>query len=99
MYYIDMIEFEWDENKNESNRKKHGIWFEEAQQVFDDAGAILFFDHDHSKSEDRFILLGLSASARILVVVHCERNKGKMVRIISARKATKKEIKRYEKGV
>jgi uncharacterized DUF497 family protein len=94
-----MIEFEWDENKNQANRKKHGVWFEEAEQVFDDSNAIMFFDQDHSKSEDRFILLGLSASVRVLVVVYCERHKGKLVRIISARKATKKEIRRYEKGV
>ncbi len=94
-----MIKFEWDEHKNQTNRKKHGVWFEEAEQVFDDANAIMFFDQDHSKSEDRFILLGLSASVRVLVVVYCERHKGKLVRKISARKATKKEIKRYEKGV
>lgn len=94
-----MIKFEWDEQKNQTNRKKHGVWFEEAQQVFDDAHAIMFFDEEHSNDEDRFILLGLSASARILVVVYCERHKGKLVRIISARKATKKEIKRYEKGI
>ncbi|MBK9294191.1 MAG: BrnT family toxin [Oligoflexia bacterium] len=94
-----MIDFEWDELKNQANRKKHGVWFEEAQQVFDDANAIMFFDKDHSKDEDRFILLGLSASVRVLVVVYCEKYKGKLVRIISARKATKKEIKRYEKGI
>ena len=94
-----MIEFEWDEDKNQVNRKKHGVWFEEAEQVFDDSNAIMFFDQEHSKSEDRFILLGLSASVRILVIVYCERHKGKIVRIISARKATKKEIKRYEKGI
>jgi uncharacterized DUF497 family protein len=94
-----MLEFEWDENKNQANRKKHGVWFEEAQQAFDDSGAIQFFDQDHSKHEDRFVLLGLSGSARILVVVYCERHKGKMIRIISARKATKKENQRYEKGV
>ncbi|HPI41194.1 MAG TPA: BrnT family toxin [Pseudobdellovibrionaceae bacterium] len=94
-----MIEFEWDNHKNQENRKKHGVWFEEEQQVFDDTNAIMFFDQDHSKSEDRFILLGLSASVRVLVVVYCERHKGKIVRIISARKATKKEMNRYEKGV
>ena len=94
-----MIYFEWDEHKNQVNRKKHGVWFEEAEQVFDDSNAIMFFDQEHSKEEDRFILLGLSASVRVLAVVYCERHKGKLVRIISARKATKKEIKRYEKGV
>lgn len=65
-----MIEFEWDESKNKSNRKKHAVWFEEAQQVFDDVNAILYFDRDHSSDEDRYILLGLS-STRLLVVIHC----------------------------
>jgi uncharacterized protein len=95
-----MINFEWDENKNEQNRKKHGVWFEEAQQVFDDPNAILYFDKDHSTSkEERFILLGLSSNVRVLVVVHCERDHGKSIRIISARKATKKEIKNYEERI
>jgi uncharacterized DUF497 family protein len=94
-----MIDFEWDENKNRANRKKHGVWFEEAVQVFDDTSAIMFHDKTHSADEDRFILLGLSASTRVLVVVYCERHKGKSIRIISARKATKKEIRRYEKGI
>ena len=94
-----MIDFEWDEYKNESNRKKHGVWFEEAQQVFDDPGALVFHDSAHSDEEDRFFILGLSASARVLIVVFCERNKGNLIRIISARKAKNKEIKRYEKGI
>ena len=59
----------------------------------------MFLDKDHSDDEDRFILLGLSGSAHILVVVYCERHKGQLIRIISARKATKKEVKRYEKGI
>jgi hypothetical protein len=94
-----VIEFEWDEGKNESNRKKHGIWFEEAQQAFDDPSGLVFYDEDHSSHEDRFLLLGLSGSSRVLVIVFCKRNKGKIVRIISARKATKKEIKSYEEGI
>lgn len=94
-----MLYFDWDETKNKANKKKHGIWFEEAQQVFDDMGALLFFDESHSAKEDRFILLGMSASSRILVVVYCEREKGSVVRIISARPATPKEVKRYEKGI
>ena len=56
-----MIGFDWDEDKNESNRKKHGVWFEEAQQVFDDPDALMFHDTQHSDDEDRFIMLGLSA--------------------------------------
>ena len=92
-----MIKFEWDENKNKSNRKKHSVWFEEAQQVFNDPNAILYFDKDHSTDEDRYILLGLS-STRLLVVIHVQVN-SKTLRIISARKATKKEKVTYEKGV
>ena len=94
-----MIEFEWDERKNESNRKKHGIWFEQAQQVFDDPNGLVFYDEGHSNEEDRFLLLGMSGSARVLVIVFCERKKNEIIRIISARKATKKEIKRYEEGI
>ncbi|MFN8847265.1 MAG: BrnT family toxin [Bdellovibrionales bacterium] len=93
------MKFEWDEDKNKKNRKKHGIWFEEAQQIFDDANAIEFFDSNHSNNEDRFIMLGMSATSRILVVIFCERSIGNVIRIISARKATKKERKRYEEGV
>ncbi len=93
-----MLKFEWDELKNRSNRKKHGVWFEEAQQVFDDPNAILYFDKDHSDEEDRFILLGLSFSSGPLVVVYCERNEN-LYRIISARKATSRETKVYEKGI
>jgi uncharacterized DUF497 family protein len=93
-----MIRFEWDEVKNKANHKKHGIWFEEAQQVFDDPEGLLFRDVAHSQDEDHFILLGRSAS-RILVVIHCERDDARVLRIISARKATKKEIRRYEKGI
>jgi uncharacterized DUF497 family protein len=94
-----MIRFEWDEKKNRANRKKHGVWFEEAQQVFDDPKALLFFDEEHSTKEGRFILLGMSGSARILVVVHCERESALVIRIISAREATAREVKNYEKGI
>lgn len=93
------LEFEWDERKNQKNRIKHGVWFEEAQQVFNDGNAIVFFDRENSKEEDRFIILGFSASNRVLVVVYCERPRGSRVRIISARKATKKEIRSYEEGI
>lgn len=92
-----MIKFEWDENKNKSNHKKHSVWFEEAQQVFDDPHAILYFDKDHSDDEDRYILLGLGSS-RLLVVIHVQVN-NKTIRLISARKATKKEKVAYEKGI
>ena len=94
-----MIRFEWDEEKSRKNRKKHGVWFEEAQQVFDDPNAVLYFDSKSSISEDRFILLGVSASHRVLVVIHCERHGGSTIRLISARKATRKEVKNYEEGI
>lgn len=93
-----MIQFEWDEIKNKSNRKKHGVWFEEAQQVFDDPEAIRYFDSGHSIDEDRFIMVGHSGAGRLLIVVHCEKGED-YIRIISARKATSREAKIYEKGI
>ena len=90
-----MLRFDWDE----SNRAKHGIWFEEAQSVFSDPHGRLFYDPEHSGHEDRFILLGMSSGARILLVVHCYRNSDSEVRIISARKATRKEVRFYEEGI
>jgi uncharacterized protein len=68
-----MLRFDWDERKNKANRAKHGVWFEEAQSVFDDPRALLFCDPDHSEEEERFILLGVSSAGRTLVVVHCFR--------------------------
>ena len=94
-----MLRFAWDERKNRANRIKHGIWFEEAQSVFDDPHGRLFYDPEHSETEDRFILLGMSLAARILVVVHCYRESDSLVRIISARKAARKEARFYEEGV
>ena len=94
-----MLQFDWDEQKNKSNRTKHGIWFEEAQSVFDDPHGRLFYDPDHSDDADRFILLGISFAARILVVVNCYRNSDSQIRIISARKATRKEVRFYEEGI
>lgn len=94
-----MLRFEWDETKNKLNRSKHGIWFEEAQSVFDDASGRVFHDVEHSDDEDRFLIVGMSSAARILVVVHCYRKSDSIVRIISARKATKREIKFYEERI
>ena len=94
-----MLRFEWDENKNRSNRRKHGVWFEEAQSVFRDPNSRLFDDPEHSDDEDRFILIGASAAARPLVVVHCYRESDSVIRIISVRKATKKEVRFYEEGI
>ncbi|MFZ3116212.1 MAG: BrnT family toxin [Syntrophales bacterium] len=89
------ISFEWDQVKNSLNKKKHGISFEEGQTVFVDENALLLHDPDHSHEEDRFILLGLSSNLRILVVCHCYRKNDKVIRIISARKATHSEQKQY----
>lgn len=83
--------FEWDDHKNASNKRKHDISFEEAQTVFFDEKAIEFDDPDHSIQEERFILLGLSQSLKVLVVCHCYRSDEFKIRIISARKATIKE--------
>jgi hypothetical protein len=91
-----MIEFEWDTAKAASNKKKHGVSFEEARSVFYDEFAVQFFDEDNSVSEDRFLMLGFSDEARLLIVCHCERNKGNTIRIISARKATKYESSYYQ---
>ena len=94
-----MLRFDWDEEKNESNRRKHGIWFEEAQSVFEDPHGRLFYDPEHSEDEARFILLGVSSAAKTLVVVHCYRETESLVRIISARRASKKELRFYEEGI
>jgi len=89
------LSFEWDEKKNASNKKKHGISFDEAKSVFTDQFARLISDPDHSDDEDRFILLGTSIHSRLLVVCHCIRVSDS-IRIISARKADKQEREIYE---
>lgn len=94
-----MLQFEWDETKNKRNRLKHGVWFEEAQSVFDDPSARVFLDPGHSDKEDRFLIIGLNSSAKLLVVVHCYRKSDSVIRIISARKATRKEERFYEEGI
>ena len=91
--------FEWDDIKNRSNQNKHRISFEEAETVFFDERAIEFDDPDHSIDEERFLLLGLSQKLKILIVCHCYRDNESIIRIISARKATKKEQKAYLKGI
>ena len=83
--------FTWDDNKNTTNKRKHGVSFEEAQSVFFNENAIEFDDPDHSNTEERFILLGLSQSLKVLVVCNCNRSDESEICIISARKATKKE--------
>src|SRR3989338_2864611 len=92
---MDDIRFEWDKAKAALNRKKHGISFEEAQTVFYDENAIEFFDPDHSEREDRFIMLGLSFKLRLLVVCHCVKEARSVIKIISARRATRREAKYY----
>ena len=89
------LRFQWDKRKNSSNLQKHGISFEEACTVFHDENAIQYDDPDHSEDEERFILLGLSFKLRALVVCHCYREKEMVIRIISARKADKRESKGY----
>ena len=91
-----MISFEWDKTKAASNLKKHGVSFDEAQSVFYDEFAIQFFDEENSDDEARFLLLGMSSDARLLLVCHCERASGSVIRIISARKATKRERTFYQ---
>jgi uncharacterized DUF497 family protein len=86
-----MMEFEWNSAKANANLKKHGVSFDEAQTVFYDELAIQFFDEENSNDEERFLLLGMSTGARLLLVCHCERGAGSVIRIISARNATKRE--------
>lgn len=89
------LRFDWDVQKANANLRKHGVSFEEAKTAFYDEFAKLIDDPDHSGEEDRFILLGLSSVMRVLVVCHCYRGAGGVIRIISARKATKNEIESY----
>ena len=91
--------FDWDENKNRINLEKHGITFEEASTVFFDDRAILFDDPEHSIDEDRFLLLGMSETAKVCIVCHCYRESDTVIRIISARQATRKEEQRYVRGI
>jgi uncharacterized DUF497 family protein len=91
------MKFSWDKEKAATNQRKHGISFEEAQTVFLDCNALRIYDPDHSENEDRFILLGLSSTLRMLVVCHSYREGEQRIRIISARKATKNESSAYEK--
>ncbi len=93
-----MIKFDWDQAKASANLKKHGISFEEAKSVFYDEFAVQFFDEEHSSDEARFLMLGMSSGAKLLLVCHCEREHGEVIRIISARKATKREGAFYQGG-
>lgn len=95
---IKSIQFTWDENKNEINKKKHGISFEEATEVFSDDNAILFDDPDHSLEEDRFLIIGAIKSSKICIVSHCYKDDDNIIRLISAREATKRERTVYQEG-
>lgn len=90
------IRVEWDEGKNQANQRKHGVSFEEAATVFTDERGLLIADPQHSDEEDRFLLLGMSAALRTLVVCHCYRETVETIRIISARRASRKERQTYE---
>ena len=90
-----VLEFNWDSRKAAANLRRHGVSFEEAKSVFFDEHARLIDDPDHSEEERRFILLGLSGTLRLLTVCHCYRSEGEIIRIISARKATRAEAKFY----
>jgi len=89
------LQFTWDKAKEQSNQKKHGVSFEEAQTAFYDENAKVYFDPDHSGVEDRFVLLGISLQLRVLIVCHCYREGESLIRIISARKADKDEEESY----
>ena len=99
VYLCDMYNFKicWDLKKAQQNQQKHGVSFEEAKTVLWDENAIIINDPEHSEEEERYLLLGMSASVRLLVIVHCYRENGTIVRIVSARKATKKEHLTYQR--
>jgi hypothetical protein len=93
-----MIKFQWDSAKAVANLKKHRVSFEEAKSVFYDEFAIQYFDEEHSDEEERFLMLGMSSGTRLLIVCHCEDGLGGIIRIISARKATRRESTFYRGG-
>jgi uncharacterized DUF497 family protein len=92
---MDALKFQWDDTKAAENLIKHGISFEEAETVFYDPFAIEFYDDENSELEDRFLLLGISSNLNLLMICHCFRESDSIIRIISARKATKNEAKYY----
>jgi len=95
---MDQLRFEWDPAKDALNQAKHGVSFEEARTVFFDPCAIVIDDPDHSLTEERFLIMGHSRTLRLLVVAHCYRTAGDVIRIFSARKATKRETTHYAGG-
>jgi uncharacterized protein len=95
----ELLSFEWDRRKASSNESKHGVSFSEAETVFYDEKALIIPDPVHSKAEERFIIMGMGAFSRVLVVVHCFPSNNDVIRIISARKAGTKEMQPYLKGL
>ena len=93
------LQYEWDPNKNRKNFQHHAVWFEEAQTIWADSQSVEYFDEEHSEDEDRYIRIGRTTRAKVLLVVYCERAEGDVIRIISAREATPKEMSIYEKGI
>ena len=93
--FIGSLRFEWDDYKNAENIRKHSVSFEEAVSVFSDDHALESFDPDHGKDEERFLLVGISSHLKVVIVCYCHRRKGSVIRIISARKANKREEKDY----
>ena len=92
------LRFEWDKRKSETNLQKHGVSFDEAKSVFYDEDARVITGPDRSRTEDRFIIIGLSRILRVLVIAHCYRQDDSVIRLISARKATKTEEKQYRRN-
>ena len=90
------MKFEWNPDKAESNYEKHDVSFEEAATVFNDLLSVTFLDPDHSVDESRYVIIGVSRFGQLLIVSHTDR--GKKIRIISARKATRQEQRFYEEG-
>lgn len=91
------LRFAWDPRKANENSRRHGVTFGEAQTVFLDENALLIGDPDHSDDEDRFVMIGLSARLRVLVVCHCYRTAESEVRLITARKGDREERREYER--
>jgi hypothetical protein len=96
--YVQKPRFEWDENKNTINKRKHKVSFEEAKTVFLDYNALYMPDPEHSETEERFVILGMSTKANLLIVCHCYRESDSVIRLISARKATTREEQQYLEG-
>lgn len=98
LFGVDGLRFEWDPSKAAENLAKHGVAFEEALTVFEDEYARLRTDPDHSDDEDRFLILGMSTRLRLVVVAHCYRESDEVVRLISARRATRREAHQYQEA-